>query len=139
MRGLVLPWMGRCQHLFRRQQVYLRTTTSSVMMMSSMSSVVESSSLLVDGGRRGCLIGGEWLESTSKQTFGVKDPATGEVIARCSEAGSADTALAIDAATKGLAVWRSTATRQRARAFKGVAGEAGPLGEEEGPECAILE
>ncbi len=58
------------------------------------------------------LIGGEWV--TSKSTFPVFDPATGEEIARVPNLGAAETTRAIDAASAALPAWSAKTAKERA-------------------------
>lgn len=44
------------------------------------------------------LIGGEWRDSTSGETFDVENPATGEKLATLASANSEDATAALDAA-----------------------------------------
>ena len=57
------------------------------------------------------LIGAQWIATTT--TFGVRDPATGEVIAAVSDTGSAEATAAVDAASAALPAWREAAPRVR--------------------------
>ncbi|MFL6639074.1 MAG: aldehyde dehydrogenase family protein, partial [Paraburkholderia graminis] len=54
--------------------------------------------------RTGHYIGGEWYESA--ETYAVRNPATGEVIAQVAKGGAAETAQAIAAAERALSAWR---------------------------------
>ncbi len=47
-------------------------------------------------------IGGEWVESAAGQSFEVRNPATGEVLARVPEAGTADIDAAVQAAREAF-------------------------------------
>lgn len=62
------------------------------------------------------LIGGEWV--TSKDTFPVYDPATGEEVARVPNLGAADTTRAIDAASAALPAWSAKTAKDRAAVLK---------------------
>lgn len=56
-------------------------------------------------------INNEWIAADSGQTFAVTNPATGEVLARVSDCGAAETQRAIAAAETALPLWRAkTAT-----------------------------
>ncbi len=60
-------------------------------------------------------IDGRWLTSTDR--FEVRDPATGEVVARVSRCGPDETQQAIDAAERALPTWAGLAAPQRAAAL----------------------
>ena len=60
------------------------------------------------------LIGGEWREALSGKTFETHNPATGEVLARVSEANKSDVDLAVKAAQKALeGPWSKTTPAER--------------------------
>ncbi|MGY6152495.1 NAD-dependent succinate-semialdehyde dehydrogenase [Paraburkholderia graminis] len=61
--------------------------------------------------RTGHYIGGEWYESA--ETYPVRNPATGEVIAQVAKGGAAETAQAIAAAERALSAWRLLTARER--------------------------
>jgi succinate-semialdehyde dehydrogenase/glutarate-semialdehyde dehydrogenase len=75
------------------------------------------------------LIGGEWV--TSKDTFPVLDPATGDEITRVPNLGAAETTHAIDAAEKALPEWSGKTAKERAqilrRWFDLITADAEPL------------
>ncbi|NCA13880.1 MAG: aldehyde dehydrogenase family protein, partial [Proteobacteria bacterium] len=73
--------------------------------MVSVESHVEQHGLYIDGG---------WHPSNSGKTFAVRNPATGEVIARCADGGRAETAQAIDAAYAAFPAWSRLPAEQRA-------------------------
>lgn len=52
-----------------------------------------------------CFIGGAWVPAASKRTRDIVDPATGRVIARVAEGGSADVDAAVAAAAAAAATW----------------------------------
>jgi len=61
-------------------------------------------------------IGGEWVESTSKETFETINPATGEVLARVSAADAEDVDRAVEAAWRAYREsWRKTDAAYRGR------------------------
>ncbi len=60
-------------------------------------------------------IGGAWVESTATQAFDVKNPASGEVIAKTPLSPAADVERAVQAAQAAFPAWRATAPVQRAR------------------------
>lgn len=61
----------------------------------------------------GLYIDGEWRPSHSAKTFAVRNPATGEVIARCADGGRAETTAAIDAAYAAFPAWSRLPAEQR--------------------------
>ncbi|MFL6704638.1 MAG: NAD-dependent succinate-semialdehyde dehydrogenase [Paraburkholderia graminis] len=61
--------------------------------------------------RTGHYIGGEWYEGA--ETYPVRNPATGEVIAQVAKGGAAETAQAIAAAERALSAWRLLTARER--------------------------
>jgi aldehyde dehydrogenase (NAD+) len=61
----------------------------------------------------GQFIGGEWVPSSSKQTFDTQNPATGEVLATFPQGTRDDVRRAIDAAEAALPKWRSTPAPMR--------------------------
>jgi succinate-semialdehyde dehydrogenase / glutarate-semialdehyde dehydrogenase len=63
----------------------------------------------------GIFIGGEWRQAGSNKTFDVHNPATGELLARCADAGREETKQAIEAAHKAFPAWSQTPAVQRAQ------------------------
>ncbi|MGH2542479.1 MAG: aldehyde dehydrogenase family protein, partial [Ardenticatenaceae bacterium] len=66
--------------------------------------------------RHKLLIGGEWVEAQSGETFEVYDPATGEVVGYAAAAGEPDVDAAVAAAREAFAPgspWRSMTPQQR--------------------------
>ena len=61
----------------------------------------------------GLYIDGAWRPSHSGKTFAVRNPATGEVIARCADGGRAETTDAIDAAHRAFPAWSRLPAEQR--------------------------
>jgi len=61
--------------------------------------------------RTGHYIGGEWYEGA--ETYPVRNPATGEVIAQVAKGGAAETAQAIAAAERALSAWRLLTAKER--------------------------
>lgn len=59
-------------------------------------------------------IDGQWQESDSGDTFEVRNPATGELIASCASCGTAETRRAIEVAEKAQRSWRETTAKERA-------------------------
>ncbi|ERS52866.1 MULTISPECIES: NAD-dependent succinate-semialdehyde dehydrogenase [unclassified Corynebacterium] len=64
------------------------------------------------------LIGGEWRDSTSGETFDVENPATGETLATLSSANSDDAIAALDAACAVQDEWARTTPRERAEILR---------------------
>lgn len=64
------------------------------------------------------LIGGEWRDSTSGETFDVENPATGETLATLSSANSDDAIAALDAACAVQDDWARTTPRERAEILR---------------------
>jgi succinate-semialdehyde dehydrogenase/glutarate-semialdehyde dehydrogenase len=60
-------------------------------------------------------IDGQWLDGTSRQSEDVLNPATGKALGPLPHATKADLDRAIDAAKKGLVVWRNTSAYDRSR------------------------
>lgn len=60
---------------------------------------------------RKVFIGGAWKDAHSKQTFPVRNPATGEVIAEVSDMGKDDVLEAISQAHIVQKTWRSTTAK----------------------------
>ena len=62
------------------------------------------------------LIDGEWVEAASGQTFEVRNPATGAVMARAADAGPADVDRAVKAARRAFeSGWREVTGQERGR------------------------
>lgn len=70
-----------------------------------------SSSLL----RQQAYINGQWVSAEDGAVFEVTNPANGEVIAKVSDAGAAETRRAISAAQQALAAWCAQTARQRSQ------------------------
>jgi succinate-semialdehyde dehydrogenase/glutarate-semialdehyde dehydrogenase len=66
----------------------------------------------------GVFIGGEWRESSGKQTLDVVDPATGKVLKTISDASYEDGQAALQAAHEAQADWAKTAPRVRAELLR---------------------
>jgi succinate-semialdehyde dehydrogenase / glutarate-semialdehyde dehydrogenase len=58
-------------------------------------------------------IGGQWRDAEGGATFGVEDPATGQVIAEVADAGVADGTAALDSAVAAQDDWARTPPRDR--------------------------
>src|SRR5438045_2707633 len=63
----------------------------------------------------GIYVGGEWRKAASGKTFEVRNPATGELLARCADAGRDETRQAIEAAHAAFPAWSQTPAAQRAQ------------------------
>src|SRR5262245_46156022 len=62
------------------------------------------------------LIGGQWTKASTRKTFDVFDPATGEVIAKVPEGSPADVDKAVKAARAAFdGGWRDTTAQERGR------------------------
>ncbi|SEJ87035.1 NAD-dependent succinate-semialdehyde dehydrogenase [Paraburkholderia diazotrophica] len=66
--------------------------------------------------RTGHYIDGEWYESAN--TYAVRNPATGEVIANVAKGGAHETAHAIDAAGRAFPAWRALTAKERGARVK---------------------
>ncbi len=64
------------------------------------------------------LIAGAWADASDGSTFGVDDPATGEVIAEVANGTVEDGLAAVTAAAEALPAWAATAPRQRAEILR---------------------
>ena len=60
------------------------------------------------------LIGGEWIQADSGETFEVTDPANGQVIGVVPKSGQAETRRAIEAASSAFESFRKTTANERA-------------------------
>ena len=67
------------------------------------------------GGRFGLYIGGRWVEPAAGDRFETINPATRDVLARVSQAGSDDVELAVQAAAGALPAWAALPGHVRAR------------------------
>jgi succinate-semialdehyde dehydrogenase/glutarate-semialdehyde dehydrogenase len=63
----------------------------------------------------GLYIGGEWRKAKSGKTFEVRNPATGEVLARCADGGREEVREAIEAAHAAFPSWSATPAIQRSQ------------------------
>jgi succinate-semialdehyde dehydrogenase/glutarate-semialdehyde dehydrogenase len=66
--------------------------------------------------RKSHYIDGAWIES--KETYPVRNPATGEIIADVAKAGARETRQAIDAAQKAFPAWRALTAKERGARVK---------------------
>ena len=81
------------------------------------------------------LIGGEWLDSVSGETFETRNPATGELLATVASANDQDVDRAVDAAWRAAPEWRRRGPRERAALLELVARRL----EAEGDRLAYLD
>jgi len=58
-------------------------------------------------------IGGEWIHSSTKETFCVRNPFTNAVITEVEDCGNEDVELAITKATEAFKTWRKTTSKER--------------------------
>jgi succinate-semialdehyde dehydrogenase/glutarate-semialdehyde dehydrogenase len=73
--------------------------------------VIEAvSDLLLDKG----YVGGEWIDADEGETFEVRNPATGELLAQVPRMGVGETRRAVAAAAEAFPRWRSLLAKQRA-------------------------
>ena len=69
----------------------------------------------------GQFIDGKWQPSQNKETYGVINPATEEIIGNASKASPADVEKALMSAEKGFEVWKKTPPWQRASIIRNIA------------------
>ncbi|WP_439891155.1 NAD-dependent succinate-semialdehyde dehydrogenase [Ralstonia sp. 25C] len=65
--------------------------------------------------RQAMLIDGAWTQADNGQTLDIRNPATGELIARVPNAGTVETQRAVAAAESAMRGWRKTLPQKRAR------------------------
>ncbi|HEU5317660.1 MAG TPA: NAD-dependent succinate-semialdehyde dehydrogenase [Chloroflexota bacterium] len=80
-----------------------------------MAATLERTSTETQVPTHGIFVGGEWRPAASGKTFEVRNPATGELLARCADAGREETKQAIEAAHKAFPAWSQTPAVQRAQ------------------------
>ncbi|AUT66633.1 NAD-dependent succinate-semialdehyde dehydrogenase [Paraburkholderia terrae] len=68
--------------------------------------------------RQAMLIDGEWVQADSGQTLEVRNPATGELVARVPNGGADETRRAIAAAERAMQGWRKTLPKERAKVLR---------------------
>src|SRR5687768_522122 len=68
--------------------------------------------------RQAMLIDGEWVQADSGRKIDVRNPATGELIARVPDGGAEETKRAIAAAERAFVQWRTTLPKDRARVMR---------------------
>ena len=59
-------------------------------------------------------INGAWVDSDTRQTYPVNNPANGALIAECASCGKAETRRAIEAADAAMPAWRKRSAKDRA-------------------------
>jgi succinate-semialdehyde dehydrogenase / glutarate-semialdehyde dehydrogenase len=68
--------------------------------------------------RQSMLIDGEWVQADSGKTLDVRNPATGELVARVPNGGADETRRAIEAAERAMKHWRKTLPKERAKVLR---------------------
>ncbi|MDR6408381.1 NAD-dependent succinate-semialdehyde dehydrogenase [Paraburkholderia terricola] len=68
--------------------------------------------------RQAMLIDGEWVPADSGETLEVRNPATGERVARVPNGGANETRRAIAAAERAMRVWRKALPKERAKVLR---------------------
>ena len=68
--------------------------------------------------RQAMLIDGQWVQADSGQTLEVRNPATGEWVARVPKGGADETRRAIEAAERAMQGWRKALPKERARVLR---------------------
>ena len=66
----------------------------------------------------GQFINGKWQNSSSNETYEVINPATEEILGEVSKANKNDVHLALDAAKKGLELWKNTSPWERSKILR---------------------
>lgn len=68
--------------------------------------------------RQAILINGEWVQADSGETIEIRNPATGELVARVPNGGAVETRRAIAAAERATQEWRKVLPRERSRKLR---------------------
>ncbi|WP_206606765.1 NAD-dependent succinate-semialdehyde dehydrogenase [Pseudomonas jessenii] len=68
--------------------------------------------------RQAMLIDGQWVQADSGQTIEVRNPATGELVARVPNGGELETRRAVEAAERAMPGWRKTLPKERSRVLR---------------------
>jgi succinate-semialdehyde dehydrogenase/glutarate-semialdehyde dehydrogenase len=68
--------------------------------------------------RQAMLIDGEWVQADSGQTIEVRNPATGELVARVPNGGATETKRAIAAAERAMVGWRKALPKDRSKVLR---------------------
>jgi succinate-semialdehyde dehydrogenase/glutarate-semialdehyde dehydrogenase len=66
-------------------------------------------------------VGGRWIDADAGATCAVRDPATGEELARVPRLGAAETRRAVEAAAAAQPAWRACTARERALLLRRIA------------------
>ncbi|WP_432828839.1 NAD-dependent succinate-semialdehyde dehydrogenase [Dactylosporangium sp. CA-092794] len=74
--------------------------------------------MVIGGVDKGLMFGGKVLEAAGGSTFGVENPATGEVLCEVADATPADAMAALDAAVAAQRSWAATPPRERAEILR---------------------
>ncbi|WP_437884531.1 NAD-dependent succinate-semialdehyde dehydrogenase [Pseudomonas sp. LRF_L74] len=68
--------------------------------------------------RQAMLIDGQWVQADNGQTIEVRNPATGELVARVPNGGMHETQRAVAAAEHAMKGWRKTLPKERAKVLR---------------------
>ena len=68
--------------------------------------------------RQAMLIDGEWVQADSGKTLDVRNPATGQLVARVPDGGASETQRAIAAAERAMRYWRKVLPKERAKVLR---------------------
>jgi succinate-semialdehyde dehydrogenase/glutarate-semialdehyde dehydrogenase len=68
--------------------------------------------------RHEMLVDGAWIAADSGETFPVRNPATGEIIATVPNGGGAETQRAVEAAERAFPRWRKTLPKDRSKVLR---------------------
>jgi succinate-semialdehyde dehydrogenase/glutarate-semialdehyde dehydrogenase len=68
--------------------------------------------------KKQAFINGEWVDADSGETFPVRNPATGDVIAEVAKAGTDETRRAISAAQAAMDDWKRRPAKERAKCLR---------------------
>ncbi len=68
--------------------------------------------------RQAMLIDGEWVDSDNGQTLDIRNPATGELIARVPNGGESETRRAVAAAERAMRSWRKVLPKERSKILR---------------------
>ncbi len=68
--------------------------------------------------REAMLIDGQWVQADNGQTIEVRNPATGELVARVPNGGMRETQRAVAAAERAMKGWRKTLPKERSKVLR---------------------
>ncbi|WP_370601649.1 NAD-dependent succinate-semialdehyde dehydrogenase [Pseudomonas nitroreducens] len=68
--------------------------------------------------RQAMLIDGQWVQADNGQTIEVRNPATGELVARVPNGGMRETQRAVAAAERAMKGWRKTLPKERSKVLR---------------------